>query len=111
MLKNAGPIIPKAFSIAFLKGGAIIVILVWGILSFVPFFAMIYGDLAVGMVLINLLFGITGIASLGSLYLLFVFLASTEGRGAFAPRVIMRSSSPVALPLLGCLSTAPSARS
>ena len=80
MLKNTGPVIPQAFAIAFLKGGAMIVILVWGFLSFAPLFAMIYGDLSVGMLLINLLFGITGVASLGSLYLLFVFLASTEGR-------------------------------
>ena len=71
---------PYRFAMTFLRGGAIVTILLWSVLSFAPFFAMVYGDLTTGALAINLLFGITSIASLGPLYLLFMFIAAPEGR-------------------------------
>ena len=83
MLKNRENAMPRVFVLTFLKGGAVVSVLLWSILSFAPFVDLIYGELTTESLVINLLFGVTGAASLVPLYLLLQFLASPEGRKRF----------------------------
>ena len=70
---------------AFLQGGAIVTILVWTALSFVPLVALVYGSLTVSEIILNVIFACTGVLGVGSLYALWLLLASPEARVRLAP--------------------------
>ena len=68
-----------------LRGGGIVVLLLWSLLSFAPIFTLIYGDTTTASAIINWLFALTGIAALGPLYCVLLLLAAPKARHLFYP--------------------------
>ena len=91
------------FTISFVKGASIVLIVLWGILSFAPLVDLIYDELTPYEVAIALLFAITGVASLALLYAVFAFIASPRGRrtlGTLRKDLLVKLGSFAALWLL-----------
>ncbi len=76
----------RKFSADLLKGGAIVVILLWSILSFAPIVDIIYGEQTLVLLTINILFALSGIGALGPFYLLLKFLLTPAARRRFNAR-------------------------
>ncbi len=70
---------------AFLQGGAIVAVLVWTALSVVPLVALVYRNLTISEMIWNVIFASTGVLGVGTLYALWLLLASPEARVRFAP--------------------------
>ena len=70
---------------AFLQGGAVIVIILWSVLSFAPLVAIVYGDLSISQTIVNGIFAATGILGVAALYVLWLLVASPEARLRLAP--------------------------
>ncbi len=70
---------------AFLRGGAVVVVFLWSVLSFVPLFAITYYSLSTAELVLNVLFASTGVLGVGALYAMWLLLAAPEARVRLAP--------------------------
>ncbi len=75
----------RTLLIAFLKGGAVVVVLIWSVLSFVPLVAIVYGSLSPSELVLNVIFATTGVLGVGALYAMWLLLAAPEARIRLTP--------------------------
>ena len=77
---------PSAMLAPFLRGGGIVVLLLWSLLSFAPIYTLVYGDTTTASAIINWLFALTGVAALGPVYCVLLLLAAPKARYLFYPQ-------------------------
>ncbi len=69
-----------------LRGGGIVILLLWSLLSFAPIFTLVYGDTTTASAIVNWLFALTGVVALGPVYAVLLFLAAPKARHLFYPQ-------------------------
>lgn len=67
---------------SLLQGAAIVVLILWAVVSWAPFVDLIYPGSA-GSTIVNILFITTSFPAVGSVYLVLLLVLSDHGRKAF----------------------------
>ena len=69
---------------AMLRGAALVAILLWSVMSFLPLVSLIFDDLSAWAVTVELFFLATGAVGLPPVYLVYLYITPPDARRRFA---------------------------